>query len=97
METIEHTEGEYILDPSYQVLDLNSHHNETIIYVTTCKIGRTGPTGPIGPSGEIGPIGPSGEMGPMGPTGEKGSVSNTFIHVYTIKEQTVLQNNGMIK
>ena len=99
METIEHTETEYILDPSYQVIDLNSHHNETIIYVTTCKIGRTGPTGemgPTGPSGEMGPMGPSGEMGPMGPTGEKGYISNTFIHVYTIKEQSVLQNNPII-
>ena len=110
METIEHTETEYVLDSSCEIIDLKSHHNETIIYVTTCKIGATGhtgemgPLGPTGPTGAdslvMGPTGPTGAdslvMGPTGPTGEKGSVSNTFIHVYTIKEQTVLQNNPVL-
>jgi hypothetical protein len=97
METIEHTETEYVLDSSCEIIDLKSRHNETIIYVTTCKIGATGHTGEIGPFGPTGPTGADSLiMGPTGPTGEKGTISNTFIYVYTIKEQTVLQNNPVI-
>jgi hypothetical protein len=44
----------------------------------------------------MGPTGEMGATGEMGPTGEKGTISNTFIHVYSTKEQTVLQNNPII-
>ena len=100
METVEYTDCSdvmvTVMAPNTEVIDLSSIHHDSIIYVTTCKIGRTGHTGPMGPTGEMGLIGPTGEMGLMGPTGEMGTMSNTFIHAYTIKEQTVSQNSPII-
>ena len=105
MESIEYTDCSYAMTANNEIVDVGTYHHESIIYVTTCKIGRmgptgemgcTGPTGEMGCTGPIGEMGPTGEMGLLGPTGEKGIISSTFIHAYTIKEQTVLQNNPII-
>ena len=108
METVEYLDCSYNVTPNFEVIDLKTVHSDSIIYVTTCKMGATGPTGEIGPIGETGPtgeIGPTGEMGStgltgsmgeIGPTGERGELISTFIHVYTTNELIVLQNSPII-
>ena len=105
MESIEYTDCSYAMTANNEIVDVGTYHHESIIYVTTCKIGRTGPMGPtgeigpMGPTGEIGHMGPTGEigpMGPLGPTGEKGTISSTFIHIYSTMEQSVLQNSPIL-
>jgi hypothetical protein len=99
METVEYIDCSYNVASNFEVIDLKTVHNDSIIYVTTCKMGATGPTGEIGPvgyTGEMGPTGVTGSMGEMGPTGERGELISTFIHVYTTSELIVLQNNPII-
>jgi hypothetical protein len=52
-------------------------------------MGPTGYTGPTGETGATGPTGYTGPTGETGATGPTGSISDAFIHAYSITPQDV--------
>ena len=58
--------------------------------------GNVGEIGPTGPQGEIGPIGPQGEIGSTGPPGPQLEICSTFINVYTVVQQRLLNSQSIL-
>jgi hypothetical protein len=70
----------------------------------TGETGSTGATGPIGNTGETGSTGATGATGATGPIGNTGSTgatgpvfnfTSTFINVYSIMQQNILQEQSV--
>jgi hypothetical protein len=59
----------------------------------TGHTGHRGHTGHTGHTGHMGHTGPAGQVGPTGPTH---STTDTFIHVYSITEQQLSQNQSVV-
>ena len=74
------------------ILYYNCQYNSSIFgEIHICDFG---PTGPTGPTVEIVNYSPTGPTGPVGIS--DGNVSSTFINVYSVNQQDVLQHSPVI-